>query len=569
MLMRDGMPLAITPKAFDLLVVLVQNAGKLLDKDFLLQSIWPDTTVEENNLNQAITALRRVLGDAAGEPQSILTVAGKGYRFALATRRSAASPVAARVRIVVLPFENIGSDASLQYLADGFTEETISALGQVDPPHIAVVGRTTAMTYRHSTKTLAEIGRELQASYLVESSLRTENGRFRCTSKLIDAADELQVWSASFDSEPSSLLQFQRELATVIAEQIRLQLSPARLDLLTRRQTRSPEAYRLYLQGRHLWNQLTAPTTRKAIELFQQATAIDPTYALAWSGIADALSHSGIQADVPPMAIAARARDAAARALAAEPELAEVQVSVGSVRFWLDWDWKGAERAYRAAAALDPNYPMAHRMLAVVGFHCGREEEAAREIARARELDPLYGMHQALSSQVAFHARRYEEAVRFARQAIVIDPNFWIARLFLAQALVELGQMEEALESLAVAAQFGVVNSKVLALRGYILAKLGRAAEANEIVLTLNAIAAERFVPPGALAWVYLGLGQTGFALQALEDGLRIRDVHLAFLPVDPKWDVLRGNARFQRILAHCAFEREEEPELYRGLRAV
>jgi len=211
----------LTPKVFDTLVLLVENHGQVLDKKELMSAIWPDTAVEENNLNQNVSTLRRIFGETRGENRYIATVPGKGYCFT-APVRTATPPTPEEAlkhfRIGVLPFENLGAGPDRDYLADGLTEETIATIGQIDPDHFSVIGRTSVMSYKRTTKTLAEIGRELDASYLIESSLRAEGDRLRITSKLIRVRDQLQIWSASYDSEPHSLLTFQRELGTAIAE---------------------------------------------------------------------------------------------------------------------------------------------------------------------------------------------------------------------------------------------------------------------------------------------------------------------------------------------------------------
>jgi DNA-binding winged helix-turn-helix (wHTH) protein/tetratricopeptide (TPR) repeat protein len=558
-LLRGGAPVALTPKAFDTLLHLIQNRQRVVEKDELMQAIWPDTSVEENNLNQNISTLRRVLGETRGENRYIATTPGKGYRFTADVEGGGALsvPVQAapeRVTLAVLPFENLSSDPEREYLADGLTEETIATLGQIDPEYLGVIGRTSVMNYKKTTKTLGEIGSELGASYLVESTLRGEGGRFRVTSKLIRVKDQMQVWTASYDGEPASVLNFQRELSAAIAEQIRLRLSPERLNSLARRQTRNAEAYDLYLRGLHYWHQLTPPTTRRAVECFSHATQLDPEYALAWSGLADANSASPINGDAPPLVMWPLAREAAARSVAAEPNLAEAQTSLGFVKFWFDWDWLMAEAAYRKAIELDPNYPMAHRMLGITLAHMGRYAEARPEMARLRELDPLLAVNHALSAQVAFAGREYAAALQFARHAIVVDPEFWIGLFQLGQAYEQSGESELALEALNKAGRFSGGNSKAISLRGYLFAKLGRRNEAREVLSTLEAIARERYVPPYAMALVHAGLGESELALEWLDRALAVRDVHLVFLPVDPKWDAFRGDPRFQALLKRCGF---------------
>jgi TolB-like protein/Tfp pilus assembly protein PilF len=557
-LLRNGDPVGLTPKVFDTLLHLVRRPGETVEKEELMRAVWPDTIVEENNLNQNISALRRVMEGAEGKGRYILTIPGKGYRFIASVEviEGVAAETASQATIAVLPFENLSADAEREYLCDGLTEEMIVALGQIDPEYLSVIGRTSAMAYKRTTKTAAEIGRELNASYLIEGSLRAEAGQLRITSRLIRARDQVQVWSASYDSEPGSLLAFQRELSAAIAEQVRRRLSPERLHALERRQTRNAEAYDLYLRGRYLWHQLTPATTRRAADHFTRATEIDPGYALAWSGLADNYSASPINGDAPTLAVWPKAREAVAHALHAGSNLAEVQASLGFLKFWLDWDWRGAEAAFRQAIELDPNYPLPHRMLGILYSHLGRYEEAAPAVGRARELDPLLAVHHALSAQVAFVGHDYPAAVQLARQAIAIDPEFWVGHLQLAQSLAEMGETEAAFEALRQAGLTSGGNSKVIGLRGYLFGKQGRVAEAQEVLKTLEAISRERYVPPYAMALVHAGLGQHGEALEWLERGLEKRDVHLTFLPVDPKWDGFRGDAGFVGLLARCDFSR-------------
>lgn len=555
LLSRSGAHIPLTPKVFDTLLLLVRRTGEVLEKDELIRTVWPDANVEENNLNQNISILRRALGENRGENRYIATIPGRGYRFIpeVRTLSERSSVESGPLRIGVLPFENMGAGIEREYLADGLTEETIASLGQIDPEHIRVIGRTSVMSYKKTVKSLAEIGKELDATYLVESSLRAEADRLRITAKLIRVRDQMQIWSASYDSEPGSILTLQRELSKFIAEQVRLTLSPERLRALGRRQTKNAEAYDLYLHGRHFWQQLSPPTTRKAIEYFTRAAGLDPNYALAWSGLADCYTSGPVNGDAAPHGFWPLAREATSHAVKAEPYLAEVQTSLGSLKFWLDWDWPAAEVAYRKAIQLDPGYPLGHRMLGVVLSHMCRHEEAQAAIRRARELDPLYVMHQSLSSQIAFAARDYPTAVQYARQAVAIDPDFWIAHLHLAQVYIELGENELALAALNHSGKLGM-NSKAIALRGYLFARMGRAEESRDVLSALLSISNERYVPPYAMAIVHAGLGEYDIALEWLDRCYDAHDVHLVFLTIDPKWDTLRNDARFASLLERCRF---------------
>jgi len=554
-LVRDAKTVKLQPKVFDTLQMLVENHGRLVDKDDFLRKLWPDTYVEEATLAHCVSELRRTLRKESDGAELIETVAKRGYRFLAPVKTvTLDAPPATKAGSVlaVLPFENLGPEMDREYLADGLTEEVIAALGQVDPMRMSVIGRTTVMRYKRATKSLEEIGDELNAAFLVESSLRSEGGRIRVTSKLVRASDQVQIWSATYDSEPRSVLAFQRELSTTIAQQIRLRLDPERLDALARRQSRNPEAYDEYLQGRYYWNLFTPATTRRAIEHYMRATQLDPNYALAWSGLADAYTSSPIHADARPRDVWEKARRAAEQAIATEPELAETQTSWGFVKFWLDWDWKEAEAAYRRAIAIDPNYSLVYRILGILLGHVGNREEEAREaMEHARALDPLQAMHHALSAQVAFLGRDYRAALGFARHAGVVMSDFWIANLQMAQAYEALGEYDLALDALN-RGGMGSGNSKVISLRGYVLAKIGRVEEAREVATALEELAKTGYMPACAIAMVYAGLGEVNEAFRWLERAIEEHDVHLSSLPADAKWDVLRSDRRFAEVLRRC-----------------
>jgi tetratricopeptide (TPR) repeat protein len=382
-----------------------------------------------------------------------------------------------------------------------------------------------------------------------------QGDRLRLIAKLIRVADETQIWSQQYERSLSNLLGLEQELSVAVAEQIRLRLSPERQAAIAHRQSSNPAAYDLFLRGRAEWNQLSPPSTRRAIDYYTQATALDPGYALAWSGIADAYSAGPINGDAPPRQMLTPARDAVRHAIAADPNLAEARASEGAFKFWLDWDWAAAEAALRRAVVLDPNYPFEHLLLGVVLSHMGRHDEAAAAIRRARELDPLSAAYQALSGQVAFNARDYQAAIQFGRQATVINPQFWIGYYQMGQAYERTGQIALALAAISMAERFsGGANSGALSLRGYVLARAGQIKEAREVLTTLENASHSRYVPPYAMALVHAGLGDGDAVFEWLEKAFAAHDVHLAFLAVDAKWDPYRTDPRFRMLQARCAF---------------
>jgi TolB-like protein/DNA-binding winged helix-turn-helix (wHTH) protein/Tfp pilus assembly protein PilF len=309
-----------------------------------------------------------------------------------------------RVTLAVLPFDNVGSDPAHEYLAAGLTQETSASLAQIDPERLSVKGRT--WRYKGTTKTAAEIGQELSVDYLVESSIRSEGGRVRVTATLLRVKDEEHVWSETYEREPSTLLGLEEELSRAIAEQIRGRLSPTHVTIPLR-QTQNAEAYDAYLRARYLQSRRTPAANAAAIQLYERAIALDPSYALAWSSLAFIYAGSVINSDARPLDVWDRARDAAAHALGTNPNLAEAQFAAGYVNWVLAWDWPAAEAAFRLAIRLDPSDAAAYRTLGHALSQMGRHAEAAVAMRRTRELEPLEPMSFALSAQVAFQAHDY------------------------------------------------------------------------------------------------------------------------------------------------------------------
>ena len=460
----------------------------------------------------------------------------------------------ARLTIAVLPFDNLTGDPETEYLASGLTEDTIVSLGRIDPERVSVIGRTSMIAYKGTSKSLAEIGRELGTDYLVESSLRAESSQLRITARLIRVRDQVQIWSHSFDSNTSSILGLQQEISAAIAEQVRTRLSPDRQRALARRHTQNADAYDFFLRGRHFLNLRTPETMQRAIEAFERATVADPTYSLGWANLAMAYGTSPINSDVDPRRVFPHAHEAAVRAVAANPDVAEAQHALGHVKWVFEWDWPAAEAAFRRAIELDPSYSLVHLVLAHLLSQTGRHAEADPLMRRARELDPLNPLSYALSSQVAFQARDYAGALQHANRAIALDQEFWIGHQMRGQALEELGDHDLALNALATAARLSGQNSKAISLTGYILGRSGRTAEARDLLAALEMASRQRYVPPYALALVHAGLGEADKVFEWLERAYAARDVHLMFLTVDVKWDRYRSDPRFGDLLSRCAF---------------
>lgn len=593
-LSSDDRTIQVRAKVMDLLTYLSERPGEVVSKEQLLDHVWGSTAVSESALTRTVAELRQALGDDADDPRLLETIQKRGYRLIgaiapveRATGHAAAPARRSRrtagltlmfgaaalligvalwarfgsisrqpVRMAVLPFEYLGDDRDREYLADGLAEDTTVSLGIIDPEHLVVVGRTSTLRYKGTRKSLTEIGHELSVDYLVESTVRKEGSRLRLTSKLIRVSDQALVWSKSYERELTSILGLQLEVSTAVAEQIQVHISAGTRASIERRHSRNADAYDLYMRGRALWIQRRAATTQRAIEYYKRAIAIDQDYGLAWSGLADAYSVGPITADVDPGVVRPLARYAVSEALRTASDLVEVQTSDGILNFWLEWNWPAAEAALRRAETLNGGYALAHHALGNVLSHSGRHSEAQEEIRRARELDSQDPMLHAISSQFAFHAGDYTSAALHARKALLLDPDFWIGDMQLGQALERTSEKEAAINSLHEAARLSGGNSKPVSTAGYILGATGRPSEARAVLEQLVNRSRDRYVPPYAVALIHAGLGDRESMFKSLDEAYVAHDVHLVFLPVDPKWDSYRTDPRFAALLDKCGFMR-------------
>jgi len=275
----------------------------------------------------------------------------------------------------------------------------------------------------------------------------------------------------------------------------------------------------------------------------------DPTYALAYVGIAEYYRGLPIQSDVPSREAFPKAKEAALKALEIDDRLAEAHTTLGWIKFWYEWDWEGAEKEYRRALEINPNYPLAHMGYAHLMSNIGRHEEALEGVDRALKLEPLSPFNGAMKGQFLFHARRYPQAIDQLQKTLEIEPNFWIGQLLLGKSYEQMGQYEESLVAFRKTSEFAGSTSVAISLSGYAYAVSGRREKAERALRELRAISAERYVPPYNLALVYHGLGDTTEAVRWLERGYNERDVRMVFLGVDPLWDSLRSDPRFTGLL--------------------
>ncbi len=598
-LRRQGEPVHLERRPFDLLVLLVTNHGRLVPRDDVVRKLWPDNVIIEfdTGLNTLVRKVRRALGDSSDAPRFIETVSGRGYRFiapvTMPDEKMPAPPVEARtvtgirqerrwrapviasvivvalatvvlglhawwsdnddpagIRLAVLPFENLTGSSELDYLASGLADDTATSMSQIDLPNLAILGGVSSRAVTRSALPMQEIGHVHDIDYFVQSSLRLEGTRLRVNSRLIRVADSEQVWSATFDRELTNVLGLQRELSIAIAEQVRQRLSPAVAAAIEHRQTQNPEAYRLYLKGRHEWTRFRPSSIPKAVQFYEQAVAEDPRYALAWAGIA----HAYITAPVTAGRSQAEVHDAALEALqyALEygPDLAETQLALASFRFFMEWKWDEAEAAIRRAVELDPNSAMAHMFLGIVLTHIGSHVEAAAMFQRARQLDPLFALMFANSSYAAWAAGDPQSALEYAKQAVAIDPEFWAGHSYLGNAHSALGNFDAAMQAFIAAERlFGGASS---AGKGYLLAQHGHVEQARQVLTELVSRQDANESMAYSIAVVLTGLGEIDDALSWLERSVAARSAGAIGMPYDPRFASLHADPRYQALVARC-----------------
>jgi TolB-like protein/Tfp pilus assembly protein PilF len=555
-LRKHNTKLKLHRQSFEVLLMLVEHPGEVVTREEVRARLWPEETFVdfEHSVNTAINKVRQALSDSPDKPRYIETVPRVGYRF-LAPVEKLSAQGSGRVILVVLPFENLSGDPAQEYFSDGLTEETITDLSLLASERLGIIARTSAMRYKGTKKSIAEIGEELGADYALEGSVRRDGNRVRISAQLIRTKDQIHLWAKNYDRELQDILAVQDDLGREIARQTHVALTPREAGRSLAARAWNPEAYDAYLRGRSWFHRLTRAELLKSAECFEQAAAIDPEAAMAHAGLAMVYATLPITSDFPSGESFTKARAAARRALAVDDRVAEAHVALCSTHFWHDWDWAKAEEEGRKAIALDSNSAWAHLRYAHVLSNEAKHTEAIEEIERARLLDPLSLIVNAMSGMFRYQARRYAEAIPHFMAALELNPKFWVAHVNLAKTLGAMGRTDEAFAEAQRAREFSGGSSEPISLEGYLLARLGRRADAEKRIGELEELARQNYVPPYNFATVYLGMEDAGRSMEWLERGFAERDVHMVFLGVDPKWDVLRSEQRFQDLLRRVGFD--------------
>ncbi len=611
LLLRGEEPVPLPPKAFDTLLILVNQSDRVVLKDDLMKTLWPDSFVEEANLSQNIFVLRKALGETAQDASYIKTISGRGYRFAAQVKKVAGSEVVTvaesqvlpesqlgeipptkvsvsvgsarrdrslavmvaiglllvagswawrasrprasaptgRMMLAVLPFQNLTGDAEQEYFADGLTEELITKLGRLHPARLGVIARTSVMGYKHSDKRLDQIGRELGVQYVLEGSVRRSGDRVRITVQLISVADQSHLWADDYDRKLEDVLSVQDDVAIAVADQTQLKLDPTQQSDLTRNRTVIPEAYEAYLRGRFFWNKRTENGFRKSIEYYDTAIARDPTFAQAYAGLADAYVLLGGYGFEPQSIIMPKAKAAALKALTIDSRLADAYTSLAMIAMQYEWNWKEAEKNYKRAIELNPNYSVAHHWygdgyLAAVG----RLDEAIAQLRQAQELDPISLVIATDLAKRLCDVGKYDEGLQLFHRIIEIDSDFVVAHYFLAQAYERQGLYPEAIAELQKIRTPDPSHSVASEL-GHVYALQGRRREALHIIDELQQESKLAYVDPWYVANVYVALGDRDVAITWLEKAYAQHSPAMNGLKIDANYAAIRTDPHFEDLV--------------------
>lgn len=454
-----------------------------------------------------------------------------------------------KIVLAVLPFENLSGDPDQEFFSAGLTEEMISQVGKLSPSRLTVIARSSVAKYKGSKLTAKEIGRELNADYLVQGSVRRGSGRARITVQLIQTQNQTDLWTESYDRELKDVLAVQDSVVRSIAGQIHIALTEEQKTRLANPPQTQPEAYVAYLKGRYYWNKRTGESIQKAEEYFQQAIDSKPTYAAAYSGLADCNSGLAWHGFKAPADALPKAYSAARKAVEIDPQSAEAHASLGLVLSHR-WDWPAAEAEFKRALELDPQYANAHHWYADYLSIRGRHDEAIAEAKRALELDPLNLMISTWVGLRYYMARNYASAIEQNRDSVALDPNFAAAHLMLGEDYLQAGNYGESVNELTKAATLSGESPLYTAQVAVALAAAGRRSEALQIAHELQATSSKRYVSPYGLAQIHAALGSKDDAFGWLQAAYEDRAVWLEYLAVDPVFDRNRSDPRFQDLLS-------------------
>ena len=566
-LKREGVSIPLTPKLFDLLVALVEQAGRLVEKDVVLKKVWPDVAVEEGNLTKGVFSLRQLLDPDSGSAY-IETIPKRGYRFVAPVTTEATAPTssadagdsALEHSIAVMPFTDMSAARDQEYFCEGMSEEIINALGRI--PDLRVASYTSSLRFKGKAVDTASIGRDLNVSWLLEGSVRKSGEMVRIAVQLVRANDGFSAWSGRFDRRLDDIFTVQDDIAGMITQTLTHRVIKTAEPLVTSR-TSNTDAYSLFLEGRYLWNKRPGDVVWQALDRFERAIAIDPNFAPAYAALAGLYGTLGAweYGVLPPAEALAKAKAAATRALELDPQLAAGHTAVGYTRLHFDWKPDAACREFDEAIALNPAWVDAHHWHSHALCAAARFPESLNACRRIVELDPLNPL---MHAHVAWHhymAREFADALAQAERVVRMEPSFHWGHFFAGWALERLGRGAEAVAALKNAVEHSARSPVMLAGLGHALAVLHDRRAALKVVRDLERLRADKGLFAYELGVIHAALDERDQAFTWFSRAVQERSGWIAYLRVDPRLDAVRADARFDRLLPDGTSSRGKNTE--------
>ena len=539
------LPARLNPKLPGKLEEIIQKALEK-DRDLRYQSA-ADLRTDLKRLKRELDSGLKVAAEASTTSSNEIAGAPPSQKRAL---HSAATPSHPwwQGRLAVLPFANGSADPNADYLSDGITESLIYTLSQL--PQLKVMSRDSAFRYKGKDTDAQTVARELGVRSVLKGRVTQLGGNLAISAELIDATDSSHIWGQQYSRKPADIFALQEKIAKEITKALRLRLTGQEEKSLAKTYTTNPEAYRGYLQGRYWSNKRTEDGINKGIESFQKAIATDPTYALAYCGLADCYSMHANYGFLPPKIGYSRANDAALKALELDDTLSEVHVSLGFIKSDYTWDWSGAEKEFQRAIALNPNYATAHQWHGYALWRTGHFEESIAEHRRAQELDPLSLPVNRNLGLAYYLARQYDLAIEQLLKTWEMDPSFALTREYMGLTYLEKGMCKEAIEQCEEAAAPVSASPYAVAALGYVYALSGKKDEAQRVRDRLKLLSQQEYISPRFIATIYAGLGEKDKALESLSAAYEDRSLQIGpGIIADPTYDSLRAEPRFQDLL--------------------
>jgi TolB-like protein/tetratricopeptide (TPR) repeat protein len=539
-------------KAAELLAVLLQSSGQVLTREELIRQLWPGMIVEDGSLTSQISLLRKTFGDGSQSQVVIETLPKRGYRLIATVKRVSGETTnreTHRIMLVVLPFENYSAGERYDYFSEGLTEEMIAELARLSPDRLRVIARTSAMHFKSTTKTIAQIGSELDASHVLEGSVRRSGDRVRITAQLIRVSDESHLWAQSYDRDLHDVLAVQAEVAGAVAREIQITLTPneqRRLDDEKARAVNS-QAYELFLRGRHFGNRRTEQGIRKSIDCFEEALSHDPNFAAAYGGISDAHTMLACRGICPAVDSFHKAKAAARQAVKLQPKLGEGYASLAHVRLH-DWDWVELETDFQQAVQLDPGYAIGHYWYAEYLTAMGRTREALARVQHSRTLDPLNPVLDASVGMIHYLAHDFDGALVALRRGLEIDPTHYVSHLRVGLVCLQKSSFNDAIAAMEKAVDHSGGSTEAMAGLAQAQAAIGNTTAMEEILNSLSKDS-ERYVSPYNLARVCAAMNDKTGALQWLETAYREHNPDLIEVTREPAFAGLHTNEKFRDLV--------------------